>query len=258
VSECWAKCLGDCKGKITAEHIVTEGLWTSNEVGVFGLPWCREKHVFIGVKNLTKNMLCDRHNSTLSPVDEGGITAFDTFRQTSKVHVQRYANIESGFRTGRLDVYTYTFNGPLFERWLLKTMINMEMAGDQNLPVGPYFNQPQPACDLVETTYGKRNLSGNAGLYFAATLGQRVKMEERLQYVSMVGSSPNGNYVAGGGFVFFGFRFMLLLDPSAKPETFKEHNQATGTSTEIPLIKHPYKLLFTVNEEPSQEIEITW
>ncbi|MBI1898857.1 MAG: hypothetical protein HYS04_20345 [Acidobacteria bacterium] len=26
------------------------------------------------------------------------------------------------------------------------------------------------------------------------------------------------------------------VDPSAKPETFKEHNQATGTSTEIPLI----------------------
>jgi hypothetical protein len=89
-------------------------------------------------------------------------------------------------------------------------------------------------------------------------LGQSVKMEERIQYVSLVGSSPEGDYVAGGGFVFFGFRFMLLLDPSAKPEMFKERNQATGSATDIPLIHRPHKLLFTVNEEPSQEIEITW
>lgn len=134
----------------------------------------------------------------------------------------------------------------------------MEFAGDQNLPIGPYFQKLRPACEVVEAAYGMRPLAGHAGLYMVTALGQTVKMEERIQYVSLVGSSPHGEYIAGGGFVFFGFRFMLLLDPTAKPETFKEHNQATGTSTDISLIHRPYKLLFTVNGEPSQEIEITW
>jgi hypothetical protein len=145
----------------------------------------------------------------------------------------------------------------MLERWFLKTLINMEFAGDQNLPIGPYFDQ-HPACELVEAAYGRRTLAGNAGLYMVTMLGQTVKMEERIRYISLVGASPRGDYVAGGGFVFFGFRFMLLLDPSAKPEGFKEHNEATGTSTDIALIRRPYRLLFTVNEEPSQEVEITW
>lgn len=80
MSECWAECLGDCKGKITGEHIVTKKIWHGDEIGVFGLPWCRAKHQFIGVANFTENMLCERHNSTFSPVDEGGIAAFGTFR----------------------------------------------------------------------------------------------------------------------------------------------------------------------------------
>jgi len=258
VNECWAKCLGDCRGKITGEHIVTEKIWRGGEIGVFGLPWCRAKHQFIGVANFKKNMLCERHNSTLSPVDEGGIAAFDTFRQASRVHYQRQTNLEAGFTTGRLDLCTYTFDGPLLEQWFLKTLINMELAGEQNLTIGPYFDQPQPVCELVKTAYGSQILAGNAGLYKVTVLGQSVKMEERIQYVSLVGSSSDGDYVAGGGFVFFGFRFMLLLDPLVKPETFKEHNQATGKAKDIPLIHRPHKLLFTVNEEPSQEIEITW
>ena len=253
MNECWAKYLGDCLGKITGEHIITEKIWQGDEIGVFGFPWCRAKHQFIGVANFTKNMLCERHNSTLSPVDNGGIAAFDTFRQVSKVHDQRSLNIESGFSTGRFDICTYQLDGALLERWFLKTLINIEFAGDQNLPIGPYFNEPQPACPLVEAAYGKRTLPGNAGLYVVTGLGQNVKMEERIEYLSLISESPHGDYVAGGGFVFYGFRFLLLVDSSAKPESFKEKN-----STEIPLIHRPYQFQLTVNEHPSQEININW
>ncbi len=254
---CWAKCLGDCKGNITGEHIITEKIWQGNEIGVFGFSWCREKHQFIGVANFTKNMLCERHNSTLSPVDQGGIAAFDTFRKVSNVDEQRRANREAGFRSGRLDLFTYSLDGPLLERWFLKTLINMETAGDQNLAIGPYLDEPQPTRELVEVVYGKRSLTGNAGLYVVTTLGQTVNMQERIQYVSMVGSSSQRDYVAGGGFVFYGFRFLLLLDPSVNPDTFREHNTETGTSNP-PLIHRPRKVLFKVDEEPSQEIEIVW
>lgn len=258
MAECWAKCIGGCKGPITGEHIVTEGIWKGDEIGVFGLPWCRSRHEFIGVGNFTKNMLCKQHNSDFSPVDVGGIAAFDTFRQVAKVHNQRALNIESGFRTGRFDVCTYEFNGPLLERWFLKTLINMEMAGDQNLPIGPYLNEPGPACELVEAAYGRRTLEGNAGLYFLAGLGQTVKMEERINYMGLVSQSPHGEHVTGAGFVFYGFRFLLLLDPSSKPETLNEVSPSDGTSKHVPLIHRPLQLLVTVNDSPSQEINVTW
>ena len=251
VAECWAKCLGDCRGKITGEHIITEGIWASDEIGVSGLPWCRETHQFIGVKNFTKNMLCERHNSTLSPVDQGGIAAFDTFRQAAAVHNQRSLNIESGFRTGRFDLCTYKLDGTLLERWFLKTLINIEFAGAQNLTIGPYFGQPIPACDLVEVAYGKRSLTGNAGLYFVAGLRETVKLEERVKYTSLIATSAHGEFVAAGQFVFFGFTFLLLVDPAAKIKIEKP-------SVEMAMIHRPYKLLFTVNELPSQEIEIPW
>ncbi len=227
---CWAKCLGDCKGRISGEHIITENVWKGDEIGVFGLPWCRADHRFIRVKNFTKNMLCEHHNSALSPVDVGGIRAFDTFRQASQVHNQRSLNIESGFWTGRFDVCTHEFDGPLLERWFLKTLINIELAGDQQLPIGTYPGEPRPACELVEVAYGrKRTFQGSAGLYFVAGLDQTVRMEERIQYVSLIAPAATGDFVAAAGFVFYGFRFLLLLDPTAEPETFKEVNSRTST-----------------------------
>jgi hypothetical protein len=41
-------------------------------------------------------------------------------------------------------------------------------------------------------------------------------MEERIRYRQWVASSPQGDFVAAGEFVFFGFTFLLILDPSAK------------------------------------------
>jgi hypothetical protein len=252
VKECWAKCLGNCKGKITAEHIITEKIWGSDEIGVMGFPsWCPTERKWIGVENFKKNMLCERHNSTLSPVDEGGIAAFGAFRQAAAVHHQRSLNIEAGFRTGRFDVYPYDFDGPLLERWFLKTLINMELAGDQKLVIGPYFDQPVPACELVEAAYGRSTLSGNRGLYAVASLGASVKMEERIKFTSRVASSPHGEFVAAGEFIFFGFTFLLVLVPTA-------NGDAKGPSTSAPVIHRPNRLLFTANEEPSQEITITW
>lgn len=51
--------------------------------------------------------------------------------------------------------------------------------------------------------------------------------------------------------MFFGFTFLLILDPSVKIDV-------NGPSTKQPLIHHPYKFVFTANEEPSQEIIIKW
>ncbi len=70
VNGCWAKCLGDCRGKITAEHIVTEKIWRGDDIGVFGLPWCREKHLFIGVANFT-SVLSRSDPPVLSKSDPG-------------------------------------------------------------------------------------------------------------------------------------------------------------------------------------------
>ncbi len=53
---CWAHPLGGCAGGLSGEHIVTESLWLGEEIGVRGLPWCREVHKFIGKSSYTADL----------------------------------------------------------------------------------------------------------------------------------------------------------------------------------------------------------
>jgi len=41
MSESWASCLGGCDGGMSAEHIVSEGLFESQCVQVQGFHWCK-------------------------------------------------------------------------------------------------------------------------------------------------------------------------------------------------------------------------
>ena len=72
--------MGECSGGLSGEHIISASLFLGDNIGVKGLPWCREGHRFIGKSSYTANILCRKHNSDLSPVDDAGSLAFAAFR----------------------------------------------------------------------------------------------------------------------------------------------------------------------------------
>lgn len=66
---CWAAPLGGCDGPLTGEHLVTDAV-LGRSVSVRGMPWCQGGFKTVGAASLTANILCDRHNSMLSEVDQ--------------------------------------------------------------------------------------------------------------------------------------------------------------------------------------------
>src|SRR5579862_2638109 len=125
-----------------------------------------------------------------------------------------------GVWCGRFDLNEQTINGHMLERWLLKSLINMEIAGKQGIGVG-VNSLPGAGIDsgLVEIAFGVRCFQSGSGLYFAMFDKEAIHMEERIQYTSWIRDTPAGSYVAAGAFLFYGFRFLLCLEPAGFPDS---------------------------------------
>ena len=129
MAECWASGLGSCSDKISREHIVSESLFTNDIVRVEGFSWCKDKEKEIGLRSLTAKILCKKHNAALSPVDIGGASAFEAFRNMTKI-----GNVRKKVQPQIWDVIQYSIDGILLERWFLKTLINISFGGEY--PIG--------------------------------------------------------------------------------------------------------------------------
>jgi len=208
MERCWASCLGGCDGKISREHLVSQSLFISNTVNVRGFSWCENETREIGISSLTAKILCEKHNSALSPVDTGGADAFDIFRER-----QRISNVRQNLKPRLGNVVRYQIDGPLLERWFLKTLINISF--DRDLPIGRESREVgKPTCDLVEIAYGHRPFPGRAGLYFVVHAGQVIDSDDRVQFAPLI---KNQEYIEAGLFMFRGFRFLLFLTPEGPP-----------------------------------------
>jgi hypothetical protein len=174
---CWASSLKDCAGGFTREHLITESVFAGKEISVNGLPWCRTRSITMLPTNLTANILCQRHNNDLSPVDEAGLAAFKVFREAGEMQATRRGYLEAGLTPYSFPVEQYEIEGHNFERWLLKTLINYEVAGDQALPIGPPPLGPErPPQELVEIAFGRKSFQPPAGLYFVGRIGKRCTL----------------------------------------------------------------------------------
>ena len=100
--------------------------------------------------SLLTNILCRKHNSELSPVDVGAL-AFATFRTVATIYSNRSGMLQYGLWCGRFDVIDHSIGGYGLERWLLKTLINMELAGKQGICIGPGASRSRlPALNPVK------------------------------------------------------------------------------------------------------------
>jgi hypothetical protein len=252
MQECWAHVLGGCNGGISGEHIITESLFSGDIIGVHGMPWCREGHKFIGKAAYTANILCRKHNSDLSPVDDAGTNAFAAFRMMATIYANRSGMLKYGVWCGRFDVIEQRVDGKGLERWLLKTLINMEMASKEGLSIGPNAAAESVDPELVEIAFGLQAFRGRAGLYFAAFDNETVDLEERVQYTSWIRDTEASSFVGAGAFSFFGFRFFFCLEPGGFPNSL-----AIGGS-ELRLLHHISAINVELNNRPSQQVHFDW
>lgn len=76
VEGCWAASLGNCSGRISREHLVSECLFADQSVFVQGLDWCLDAAKEVRIESLTGKVLCEAHNRGLSELDAAAGDAF--------------------------------------------------------------------------------------------------------------------------------------------------------------------------------------
>jgi hypothetical protein len=248
MNDCWAACLGDCSDKISREHIISAGLFLDDKITVQGLPWCRNEPKDIGLGALTKKHLCTKHNSDLSFVDDGGISAMSVIRESTRLTSLR---IEHKITHPR--IMRFQIDGRALERWFLKTFINIVFK--QAYPIGNVSAQPWiPSSDLVEIAFGRKQFEPQAGLYFLSEQGERIESTERLRAVTFTNELAA---LVGAMFYFGGFRFFLYLDQDGPGERL-HWIESTGLSGRSRPMYHLKRIRVTLGKPLSHVIEIDW
>jgi hypothetical protein len=182
--------------------LVSKALFISEKVTVQGFKWCKSAPKEVGLANVTAKILCRKHNTELSPIDDAGAAAFDVFRQSTRLTIAR-----AKVRTNYLHVETFRLNGPGLERWFLKTLINVAYGHDYR--IGRDSTVPgEPSPALVEVAFGKRAFEGRAGLYQVAHAGQQIHSSDTVKFTPLI---KDGHHIDGCLFAFRGFRYLLFL-----------------------------------------------
>ncbi len=203
---CWAAPLGDCADGISREHYISESLFKGDDqIVVQGFKWCLDEPKTIGLPNLVAKILCRRHNSSLSDLDTAALNAFNVFREAIRLQQVREKLRRPA---ASWNVKQMVIDGPLLERWFLKTLINLSVGGEW--PIGSHAEIGKPSQDLVEIAFGKRDFEHGAGMYVAARAGEQIDSMDRVNFTPM--TDEKGRLTAGR-FNFRGYRFLLILLP---------------------------------------------
>jgi hypothetical protein len=248
---CWAAPLGNCDGKLSAEHYVSRSVFPAPSLVV-----TRSGKITMGprqmsVESYARKMLCRRHNSALSPLDQSAGEVFETLRRSGEIY-ERHRLLPPYTRPMEevLEV-----RADLLERWLLKVVLNFTHATD--LLIGPTGDQPGRApVDLVRTCYGLQPFQGRAGMYVAAANDAQFTLGEYMTYREI--TRDDERRVVAAKFELRGIRFVLALEPEGPPE-MRTVQPFDGDSWSAMNLMRPFRH-FTVkaNGRLSHTVRFNW
>ncbi len=166
MSACWAAVLGGCSSRMSGEHAISKSQYGgADSITVQGFPWCRQPKV-IGLSSAVANILCKTHNESLSPVDEAAkevLTALSLVRERS----------QDTMPPRQFPMRRFTVSGDLFERWMLKTTINLATMGKARPEAGIFDTGGVVAKRYVQIAYGLSQFDLDEGLSWVVKLGDQ-------------------------------------------------------------------------------------
>jgi hypothetical protein len=199
---CWAACLGDCSEKMSREHPISRSMFEGDEILVQGYPWCRETPQKTSVANLTRKVLCRKHNSDLSDIDKAGGDARKSFSQAVRSSAFHGALPTVG------GCHTAFLDGFKFERWCLKALISLSFQGER--PIGKNASGPgQVDEEIVRLAFGQSKFHSGSGLYSIGSVGEKFSCSPSIRIGPFVSDE---DYIFGGLFIILNFRFALMLE----------------------------------------------
>jgi hypothetical protein len=249
MSKCWAAPIGNCAEGISREHYVSEAFFSAPAVAIHGLPWCKDEPKVVGISAATAKILCRKHNSDLSPLDE----AAGRFMAVIREHL-RLSEVRPKRPASPLKIERLTTDARLLERWLLKCMLNL-LAGGTYL-IGPKGIKPgEPPLDLVRVAYGQDAFEGRSGMHVGAHRGLDLQMGEMLQFSPLL---LDDQRVVAGLFRVAGFQLYLSLDPAGVTSSLQGVS-GLDQAWRLTELKRPFKKVVVKHGKYiSHTIEFLW
>ena len=207
-SKCWANCLGDCDGGMSREHIVSKCLYGEN-VKVKGFPWCKDEWAYRSIDNVTSKVLCRRHNSALSPLDDAACDTLETIGQAFDLW-----HVRSKYLSRSWTVSHFRTNMLLLERWCLKTLINVNLNLKPGWPIDG--DSPTPTDELVGIAFGKEKFKPPMGLYVWVSDEPEQSTVNLMEGEITVQTETSNNRLSGASFDMWGMKFLLNLHPEER------------------------------------------
>lgn len=206
---CWASGMGDCDNKQSAEHYVTRGLWSASEIMISGFDWQKGEQKLLPVGRLESKILCETHNNRLSDVDAEAIRISKFFGDA--VDAVKSSQKQTSAKKP-LFPQRYQANGPLFERWCAKTLIDfvcVEKSDTVWHDTGtPVIDSP---IDVVRAIYGFKRFRYPMGLYLAQENTERPQEVLREAVTVDPRFHPESGGLVGAFLGFRDFRFLIWL-----------------------------------------------
>lgn len=185
--KCYANTRGGCSSTISGEHYVSHGLIKlyGNNDPLFTVQHKTGKGIGhpVTAKNFKANILCQKHNTALSPADDAAL-AFATFLRRNALQYDAGAG-EWG------EAEEITISGDDMQRWVLKLFLNHAVTGHFEEQQDRTVTFPTEAIDLLLNRGGMAVRVGHGGARRNAKqrLSGRAVSAYRCRQQSLVGRS---------------------------------------------------------------------
>jgi hypothetical protein len=188
----------DCSTKISREHWLSASILEQlGTISVYGLPGSRTSFKTLGIKALASNILCVRHNSCLSDLDNRAGHAFANLTSAT----EHLVNTQQARRTER----TFIVDGFAIELWTLKALLGGHASGVLAADGKPTRTTLLLDMDRTVATLTSGTITQPAGFY--------SKGEWKLnKHASFSTLSDNAGRVVGSMTVLSGLTYALALE----------------------------------------------
>jgi hypothetical protein len=239
--DCWANCISGCSNNITKEHYVSDGFFEGKNITAFGLHWCKDEPIKIGLASAVAKILCTTHNNALSPYD------------SEAKNISEF--ITESIREKPLEHHCIDINGWFLEKWALKTLFNLAYIGglDQT-----NFTKLTPPENLVSYLFSDIEVKEGVGLYFISTPINSGDYSNSISWNAIHNLSNDGEII-GMTFSFNGLRFIINTQPVQAEEIIKNMGVVKGIDySKSEVVYRPKVINFRSNTAGTKTINLKW
>src|SRR5574341_289240 len=234
--DCYARSLCDCSGQLSREHYVSASvlklLGTEHRISQTSWLSAGQQSKPLPVGALGSNILCERHNRSLSDLDSCAATFFAELLQAFSIS------------SGHVAPRKVSVDGDKLEKWVLKAVCGAAASG--NLTENGHRIVKEPPRDWLSILFSGADWESETGLHI-----RQASMTPHPGY--SIGPVYDVDKMwAGGGIEFAGVELFVLLDSQTDKRIVEQ-----STNQVSHLIYRPG----TIRVESSMqttEIELQW